>query len=122
MAIPAPATLDPNHTYDFRLPAAMGHLSQPVGKFQLKFNGTVALDFDVTLNDRAWAGLGGKLTLRYQVMEYNTEDSNGILTLHIKGELLEALKPVTIEVTGTDANSRRWFGVYQLDPAKVASN
>lgn len=116
---PAPSDLKADADYVFRLPAAMGLLSEPSGKFQLKINDKPVTDFNVTLTDGVWNSRDGKVSMRYQVMESNTEDSNGILTISVKAELLEAGKPVTFEVDGSATNSQRWFGVYVLADNKT---
>src|SRR5207247_4055578 len=46
--------LQPNETEKFRLPAAMGFLSQPSGNFQLSLNGNPGLEFSVALNNQNW--------------------------------------------------------------------
>jgi hypothetical protein len=53
--------------------------------------------------------------MHYQVMENNEEDSNGVLTISVRSEWIEPGKPVVFEVTGSAANSQRWFGVYKFE-------
>jgi putative membrane-bound dehydrogenase-like protein len=109
--------------WQFRFPVAFGLRSQPEGKFQLSINGRQALQFDVTLDDAVWQSGDRTVVLRYEVMENNSEDSNGIATLEITDrKWVEQGKSVTIEVVGTAANSQRWFGVYLLEERKVAGN
>ncbi len=108
----APEDLKADGTSQFRLPAAMGWLSAPAGKFTLWLNGKPALDFNVTLNDKAWQSADGRVQMVYTVMENNAEDSNGVLVIEVANSLVEAGKPVTFEVTGSAADSQRWFGVY----------
>jgi hypothetical protein len=109
---PLPADLKPDGTRRFRIAAAMGLFSQPAGKFTLTVNGKPAVDFDVSLNDKSWQSADGRVTVNYTVMENNTEDSDGVLIIEVANLLLEAGKPVTFSVTGSAADSRRWFGVY----------
>lgn len=109
-----PAQVNPDQFYDFRFPAGMGFYSQAPAKFHLKVNGKDAFGFDVSLDDRSWASKDGRISMRYQVMETSPEDSNGVLTFSLKGDLLEANKPVVFEVTGAAGNSQRWFGIYVL--------
>jgi putative membrane-bound dehydrogenase-like protein len=96
----------------FFLPAAMGFLSDRKGTFHFTFNNRASADLDVTLSDQTWQSQDGKLKLTYTVKEANAEDSNGILLVEASPDLLEAGKPATIEVTGSPANSQRWFGIY----------
>ncbi|MDQ6631915.1 MAG: c-type cytochrome, partial [Verrucomicrobiota bacterium] len=112
---PLPEEIKREQIYNFRVPAAMGLISQPAGKFHFKLNGKTILDFDVTLSDRVWQSSNSKISLRYQVMENNSEDSNGILTIGVRGELLVTNKPARFEVVSASASSQRWFGIYALD-------
>ena len=99
----------------FRLPAAMGFVSQPQGKFTLKLNGQALLDFDVTLSERVWESRDGRARMSYSVVEANSEDSNGVLVIEVLSELVKSGVPAEFEVTGSASNSQRWFGVYMLD-------
>ncbi len=110
-----PTSLPPDSVQQFRLPAAMGFISQPAGNFQLKLNGKSALEFNVTRNDQSWRSADGTVRLSYTVMQTNGEDSNGVLLIEVSGTRLEAGKPATFEVTGSAAGSQRWFGVYLLN-------
>jgi putative membrane-bound dehydrogenase-like protein len=111
---PAPAPFQPGEFYSFQLPAAMGFISQPSGAFALSLNGRPVLNFNVELNDHLWESADGRVRMTYTVKENDAEDSNGPLVLAVAGSLLEAGKPVRFEVTGSAANSQRWFGVYAL--------
>lgn len=86
-----------------QFPIAVGFISQPKGQFTLHIRGKRACDFDVTLNDAAFAE-----NVTYRVLEKNGEDSNGILTV----ELPPSAEPTRFAVTATAANSQRWFGLY----------
>ena len=112
-----PSKLEATHT--FRLPVGMGFASQPKGKFTLKVNGSLLLEFDVSLNDRTWASADGRTKLRYSVREANTEDSNGVLEIEVPYAFLKAGRRAEFEVTGSASGSQRWFGIYQL-PTTVA--
>jgi putative heme-binding domain-containing protein len=114
---PVPPGLKPDSTYEFRLPAAMGFISQPKGKFELWLNGNRALDFNVALNDQTWQSADGTVQMSYTVMENDSEDSNGVLLIRVAGALLEAGKSATFEVAGSAANSQRWFGIYLVSPS-----
>jgi len=117
---PTPPDIKPEMVQTFRLPVAMGFLSLPAGTFQLRLNGKEMLDFNVSLHDQTWQSADGKLRMGYTVMENNAEDSNGILLIEVAGLLLEAGKPATFEVVGSQANSQRWFGVYQVAEVQTA--
>ena len=89
-------------------------ISAPAGSFQLKINGKDALKFDVVLNDHTWQSDDGNVRMSYSVQQNNAEDSNGVLTLEVKGALLEKGRPVKFEVDAGAANSQRWFGIYSF--------
>ena len=119
---PAPKDLSPDTTYRFRLAGAMGFVSQPSGKFILTFNGQPAFDFNVTLSDQTWQSSDGRVRMSYTVMENNAEDSNGVLVIEAHGSLLKAGEPAQVEVSGVNARSQRWFGIYLLsDAARVVA-
>jgi putative heme-binding domain-containing protein len=114
-----PASLKPEAMHEFRLPAAMGYVSNPPGKFSLRLNGKAVLDFGVVLGDQTWHSADGKVEMRYSVMENNNEDSNGMLLIRVPGALLEPGKPATFEVVGSAADSMRWFGIYIMPKASA---
>jgi putative membrane-bound dehydrogenase-like protein len=109
---PVPDKRDSTHT--FRLPAAMGFLSQPSGKFTLKLNDRPLLEFNVALGDGVWVSADGRTRMTYSVMEANSEDSNGVLSIEVPSLLLQPGKPAEFEVIGSASSSQRWFGVYLL--------
>jgi putative membrane-bound dehydrogenase-like protein len=98
----------------FRLPAAMGFLSQPPGKFSLRVNGQPAFDFNVSLNDSSWQSTDGRVRMNYTVMEVNGEDSCGVLEIEVAPGLVKKGEPARCEVIGSGAGSQRWFGIYLL--------
>ncbi|MEO7297638.1 MAG: neutral/alkaline non-lysosomal ceramidase N-terminal domain-containing protein [Verrucomicrobiota bacterium] len=110
----APEKITMNEFYSFQLPIGLGYLSAPSGKFTLCFQEKSILDFDVTLSDASWHSNDGRILMRYEVMENNAEDSNGILTISVQGDLLKAGEPLNFQVVGSSANSQRWFGIYLL--------
>jgi putative membrane-bound dehydrogenase-like protein len=111
---PVPAGLPANGVYQFRLPAAMGFVSQPSGSFELRLNKKPLLEFNVTLTDQSWQSANGQARMTYNVMESNTEDSNGVLVIEVPVAMLESGKPATFEVIGSAAGGQRWFGIYLL--------
>jgi putative heme-binding domain-containing protein len=110
--LPVPEKRGATHT--FRLPAAMGFVSQPSGKFTLKLNGRPLLDFNATLSDRVWESADGRTRISYSVREANSEDSNGVLSIEVPSSLLKPGEPAEFEVTGSASGSQRWFGIYLL--------
>jgi len=116
--IPVRIDLKPNETEKFRMPAAMGFISQPSGNFRLLLNGKPGLEFNVALGSQTWQSDGGHVRMNYNVMENNDEDSCGVLQIEVAGTLLEPGRPVKFEVVGSAASSQRWFGVYLLPVAE----
>jgi hypothetical protein len=96
----------------FRFAAAMGFRSQPTGGFILKVNGRPMLEFDVALNDSQWESRDGTVRMSYSVMEANSEDSNGLLTIVIPHSAVAENGRVRFEVAASGRNSQRWFGIY----------
>ena len=86
---PVPHEFETAQIYTIRVPAAMGYVSQPAGRFTFKVNNDPVFDFDVTLNDYSWRSADGRVRVIYTVMENNDEDSNGILKIEIAGALLQ---------------------------------
>jgi len=107
-----PANLPPSSAQRFHFAAAMGFLSQPAGKFQLRLNGRPVLDFDVSLTDQTFQSEDCKVRMLYTVMERNAEDSNGPLEIEVANSLLDPGKPATFSVIGSASGSQRWFGIY----------
>lgn len=117
----APKDFKPHAMNLFRVPVGMGFLSEFSGKFFLKVNGHSAVDFDVSLHDATWKNPASEVILQYQVMENNDQDSNGLLTISVRGEWLQPGQPVAFEVAGSASNSQRWFGIYTLEVPTQAS-
>src|SRR2546427_6030883 len=91
--MPLRSDLKPNETEQFRLPVAMGYLSQPSGNFQLLINGKPGMEFDVSLTSQTWQSEDGRMRMNYAVNETNDEDSCGALLIDVAGSLLEPGKP-----------------------------
>lgn len=107
-----PKTFKATEREAFRFAGGLGHFTQPTGKFDLKLNGKKVLEFGVVLEDHVWSSPDGAVKMSYQVKENSAEDSNGIFTIDVAGALLKPGEPATFEVTGSAANSLRWFGIY----------
>jgi len=120
--VPVPADLNTNATYQFRLAAGMGFVSQPSGKFELRLNDKPVLEFNVATTDQSWQNADGKVKMNYTVMENNSEDSNGVLMIDVAGSLLAPGKPGNFEVIGSPSNSQRWFGIYLITPAMAQAS
>jgi len=98
----------------FRVPAAMGFLSQAAGGFTLNLNDRPVLNFEVVLTDETWESADAKVRMSFAVMENNSEDSNGVLIIEVSPGVLPPGKPARFTVTGANVGSQRWFGIYLL--------
>ena len=96
----------------FRIPVAMGLQSQPSGNFSLRSGQQQLAEFNVALTDATWERPDGKCRMSYAIMEANSEDSNGVLTLEVAADLLDSPSAASFEVTGSPSASQRWFGIY----------
>jgi putative membrane-bound dehydrogenase-like protein len=114
---PVPAQLKSGTFQEFRFPVSMGHGGKPGGKFSLRINHKLVLDFGVTLHDQNWQSSDGNVRMSYLTMEDSAEESNGILTIEASGDLLEAGKPATFEVVAPKGKNPSWFGVYLVGDA-----
>lgn len=90
---------------------ALGYASEPSGSFTMHLNGKPLLDFDVSLSSKKWASADGTCELLFDVHSANSQDAFGVMYLTVPASMLESGKPARISVTGSNANSRRWFMV-----------
>jgi hypothetical protein len=59
--------------------------------------------------------------MHYHALENNSEDSNGVLTISVRGDSLRASEPVNFEAVGSATESQRWFGIYSLPETRTAN-
>ncbi len=114
---PAPALLDPAKLYKFTWVAGLGYRSQPPGQFSLWVRGQPLLQFDVLHSNHTWQSPDGQVSLNYEVKSAGAEDSSGLMTLTIPGRLLTPSEGAQLWVRGSASNSRRWFGLYEINSA-----
>jgi putative heme-binding domain-containing protein len=107
---PAPAAPEGGDVV-FRFPAAVGFLSQPDGEFVLAVDGHPLLRFDVAIDDFHVVAPDGHSRLDFECRAANAEDATGVMTLTLPASLVKPGAPVELTVTGSAANSQRWFGV-----------
>ncbi len=98
----------------FEFPVALGFKSQPSGRFTFWVNSKKAFDFDVTLDDASFGDPHGLIHATYRVLENNTEDSSGILSVLIPPSETPTGQPVRFAVTASASASQRWFGIYSV--------
>jgi hypothetical protein len=107
--------LAPDQSYTFRWVAGMGYMSQPSGKFTLLLGEKPLLDFEVVQKDETWHGADGKIVLKYGMKRVETEDSSGIMELTLPGSMLKKGERAKLRVVGSAKESRRWFGIYEIE-------
>jgi putative membrane-bound dehydrogenase-like protein len=113
-AVPAPE----GGRVRFRFAAAMGLVSQPAAGFLLKVGNHKPVRFDATLEDEEWSDAAGEVRMRYTVRERNAEDSCGPLEIEIPAGWSAPGAKVRFSVTGSEAGSQRWFGLYELPASR----
>ena len=84
----------------------------PERPFTLFLNGQALLDFHVRLASAKWQNLAGTVTLVYEVLQANRQDSSGFMRLTLPASLLQPGQPAQLAVRPTAAGSCHWFGLY----------
>jgi len=104
----------PDSWVQYDVPIGLGFFSQPAGGFTLLLNGRKVFDFEVVRGDARWVSEDPPVRAGYQVRERSEEDGNGLLTLAVQRSALPPGEPVRWTVRAGQANSQRWFGIYEL--------
>jgi hypothetical protein len=112
---PTSTNADPAKPHIFTWVAGLGYASEPSGKFTLFLREQPLLDLDVTGKDAVWHSADGKTTLKYTVKSVNEQDSSGVMELAIPAPLLKPGEAAELRVVGSATQSRRWFGLYEVD-------
>ncbi len=73
------------------------------------------MDFDVTDKDALWRSADGKAILKYTAKAANDQDSSGLMELSLPATRVRPGEAVELRVVGSAAQSRRWFGLYEVD-------
>ena len=90
----------------------MGHFAQPAGSFALYVGDEKVIDIPaISDRDAEWTSADKSVTLKY-VRDTATAEY-GEFTLTLPSSKVQPGKPLLLKVTGSDSNSRRWFGVFQ---------
>jgi beta-galactosidase len=110
-----PANADPARPRTFTWIAGLGYVSEPSGKFNLFLGAQPLLELDVTRQNTTWRSTDGNAILKYTVRSADDQDSSGLMELTLPGSLVRPGEPADLRVVGSAANSRRWFGLYEVD-------
>jgi beta-galactosidase len=112
---PVPSTVDPAKGCTFTWVAGLGYVTEPSGKFTLFQGEEPLLEFNVTHKDTVWRSVDGTATLKYSVKAANEQDSSGLMELSLPASRLRPGQAVELRVVGSATQSRRWFGLYEVD-------
>lgn len=118
MTKPASKALDQAKPCTFTWVAGLGYVSEPRGRFTLFRGDEPLLEFEVTHKDALWRSADGQTTLRYTVKSANDQDSSGVMELTLPASRLKPGEAIELRVIGSAANSRRWFGLYEVEDSE----
>jgi len=110
---PAPGNVRENPAYTFEWRGGMGYFAEPQGSFVLYVNDEKVIDIpEISEKDAEWFSSDKAVRLKYardnQTAEY------GMLTLTLPSSKVTPGKSVLLKVVGSESNSHRWFGVFQI--------
>ena len=110
---PAPDDVRMKPEYAVVWQGGMGYFAEPQGTFALYVNDEKALDIPlISEKDAAWFNADKTVSLKY-VRDTATAEY-GTLTLTLPSTKVQPGKPLRLKVVGSDSNSRRWFGIFQI--------
>jgi len=91
----------------------MGYFAEPQGSFALYVNDEKVLDIPaISEQDAVWHSTDKSVSLRY-VRDAATAEY-GTFTLSLPSSKVMPGQSLVLKVVGSDSNSRRWFGVFQM--------
>ncbi len=109
--VPEDARAKPEHTVTWQ--GGMGYFSEPPGSFQLYVNDKKTIVIPtIAQTDAEWSNNDKSVHLKY-VRDASTAEY-GTFTLTLPSSEMTPGNPLLIKVIGSDSNSRRWFGVFEL--------
>ena len=110
---PAPDDVRSRPVYAVMWQGGMGYFAEPQGTFALHVNDEKALDISaLSEKDAAWFNADKTISLKY--VRGTTTAEYGTLTLSLPSSKVTPGKPLRLKVVGSDSNSRRWFGVFEV--------
>lgn len=110
---PVPDNAHATETYSVTWLGGMGYFAQPQGSFVLYINGEKAIEIpEISEQNAEWTNADKTIRLKYErELEY---PEMGYMTLTLPSSKTTPGKPLVLKVTGSDSQSRRWFGVCEL--------
>lgn len=115
---PVPADVNRAGTHTFAWLAATGWFTQPDGQFSLFLGEKKLVDFAVAKESTRWTSPDGAVVLDYQVTDLVKfeQDTAGRMELTLPAAWLTPGQPGVLRVTGSRSDSKRWFGLYEVEP------
>lgn len=108
---PLPAEIDRSKPYLFRVPVAMGGVTEAAARFELRSRGEKLAEFVPTVTDASWVSKDGRATLRYLALAADWEESSGVLEIELSADLIPSTGSVEFTVVPPAALGRGWFGL-----------
>jgi len=110
---PAPGSVRDKSEYTVEWQGGMGYFAEPQGSFALYVNDEKVIDIpEISEKDAEWFSSDKAASLKY--VRDNQTAEYGTLTLTLPSSKVTPGKSVLLKVVGSESNSRRWFGVFQM--------
>ena len=107
---PVPRNAHEQSVFAITWEGGMGYFSEPPGSFTLSVNEEPALDIPaISEQSTNWHNADRTISLKYERDPARPE--MGRMTLSLPSAKTTPGKPLLLKVTGSDSNSRRWFGI-----------
>ncbi|OGV65377.1 MAG: hypothetical protein A2283_03280, partial [Lentisphaerae bacterium RIFOXYA12_FULL_48_11] len=111
---PVPEDLQNKKDYAISWLGGMGYFAQPQGSFTLYVNGEKTIYIaSISEKDAEWFNADKTASLKYK-RDINTDEC-GSFTLILPSSKVKPGQPLILRVVGSESNSRRWFGVFQME-------
>ena len=111
---PVPANAREQDLVSVTWEGGMGYFSELQGTFVLYVNDEKMLDIPaISEQSTTWHNPDRTISLKYERDPARPE--MGLMTLSLPSAQVTPGKPLRLKVTGSDSNSRRWFGVCEID-------
>ena len=107
---PTPGNLRDKDFFSVNWLGGMGYFAEPQGAFALYVNDEKLIDIPtISEQSTAWFSADKSASLKYE--RDPTCPEMGLLTLSLPSAKVAPGRSLRLRVTGSDSNSRRWFGV-----------
>ena len=109
----------PQHAHDHKeisvaWEGGMGYFAEPPGTFALWVNDEKLIEIPaISEQGTAWFNADKTVSLKYE--RDTSRPEMGLMTLTMPSSQVTPGRPLRLKVTGSESNSRRWFGVCETD-------